>query len=334
MNLSEFRRAGHAPTLLGAFLYFTVSFMVWLIPGALANSIAPEFGLSDSQKGLMVAMPLLGGAVLRLVLGLLTDRIGARRTVILGMSLSTLPLLLGWLWADRFAEMLLVGLLLGVAGASFAAALPLAGRWYPPRFQGLVMGIAGAGNGGTALATFFGPRLAATWGWHAVFGLALIPLLATLAVFLVFAKDSPDQPPPRPLADLRRRAQARRHLVVLPVLRDHLRRVRRAGELPQRLLPEPVRALEGRGGQLRDALRDRRLDAAAAGRSSRRPVRRRPDADRALPGRGRDDARHGDPAAAVRRDGPAVRGHGGAGHGQRLPCSSSSRSGSPERSAW
>jgi MFS transporter, NNP family, nitrate/nitrite transporter len=201
MNLRDFRRAGHLPTLLCAFLYFDVSFMVWILPGALANSIVPEFGLSDSQKGLMVAIPLLGGALLRLVLGLLTDHIGARRTGILGMVLTTLPLLLGWLWADSFDKLLLVGLLLGVSGASFAAALPLAGRWYPARYQGLAMGIAGAGNSGTALATFLGPRLAQVWGWHAVFGLAIIPLLATLVVFVLFAKDSPNQPAPRSLAD-------------------------------------------------------------------------------------------------------------------------------------
>ena len=199
MKLRDFRRAGHVPTLLSAFLYFDVSFMIWLLPGALANSIVPAFGLSDSQKGLMVAVPLLGGAVLRLALGLLTDRVGARRAGLLGMSLTILPLMLGWLWADSFNKMLLVGLLLGVSGASFAAALPLASRWYPPRYQGLAMGIAGAGNSGTALATFFGPRLALVWGWHAVFGLALIPLLATLAFFLIFAKDSPEQPAPRPL---------------------------------------------------------------------------------------------------------------------------------------
>jgi NNP family nitrate/nitrite transporter-like MFS transporter len=199
MTLSDFRRAGHVPTLLSAFLYFDISFMVWLLPGALANSIVPDFGLSDSQKGLMVAVPLLGGALLRLALGLLTDRIGARRTGLLGMALTTIPLLLGWLWVDSFSNMLLVGLLLGVSGASFAAALPLASRWYPPRYQGLAMGIAGAGNSGTALATFFGPRLAVNWGWHAVFGLALIPLLATFAFFFVFAKDSPNQPAPRPL---------------------------------------------------------------------------------------------------------------------------------------
>ena len=199
MKLRDFRRAGHVPTLLSAFLYFDVSFMIWLLPGALANSIVPAFGLSDSQKCLMVAVPLLGGAVLRLALGLLTDRVGARRAGLLGMSLTILPLMMGWLWADSFNKMLLVGLLLGVSGASFAAALPLASRWYPPRYQGLAMGIAGAGNSGTALATFFGPRLALVWGWHAVFGLALIPLLATLAFFLIFAKDSPEQPAPRPL---------------------------------------------------------------------------------------------------------------------------------------
>lgn len=199
MTLRDFRRAGHAPTLLAAFLYFDVSFMVWLLPGALANSIAADFGLSDAQKGLMVAVPLLGGAVLRLALGLLADRVGARRAGILGMSLTALPLLLGWLWADGLPEMLLVGLLLGVAGASFAAALPLASRWYPPQYQGLAMGLAGAGNSGTALATFFGPRLALAWGWHAVFGLALVPLLLALAAFVLLARDSPNQPAPRPL---------------------------------------------------------------------------------------------------------------------------------------
>src|SRR5262245_54611192 len=99
MILRDFRRAGHTPTLLCAFLYFDVSFMVWLLPGAVANSIVPEFDLSDAQKGLMVAVPLLGGAVLRPALGLLTDRIGARRAGFLGMSLTMLPLLLGWLWA-------------------------------------------------------------------------------------------------------------------------------------------------------------------------------------------------------------------------------------------
>jgi MFS transporter, NNP family, nitrate/nitrite transporter len=201
MNLRDFRHAGHAPSLFCSFLYFDVSFMVWVLFGALGNSIVPDFGLSASQKGMMVAVPLLGGAVLRLVLGVMTDHIGARRTGMIGLALTVLPLLMGWLWADSFPKLLLVGLLLGVAGASFAAALPLASRWYPPQYQGLAMGIAGAGNSGTALATFFGPRLAASWGWHAVFGLAMIPVLLTLGVFTLLAKDSPRQPEPKSLAD-------------------------------------------------------------------------------------------------------------------------------------
>jgi NNP family nitrate/nitrite transporter-like MFS transporter len=200
MKLGEFVRAGHLPTLVSAFLYFGISFMVWILIGALANSIMPEFGLSDSQKGLLVAVPLLGGALLRVVVGLVADQIGARRTAILGMVLTMLPLVLGWLWADQFDRLLVVGLLLGVAGASFAAALPLASRWYPSHYQGLVMGIVGAGSSGTALSTFFGPRLAQVWGWHAVFGLALVPLLTTLGLFMLLARDSPNQPAPRPLS--------------------------------------------------------------------------------------------------------------------------------------
>src|SRR5215470_2069926 len=77
MRLRDFLKAGHTPSLVCAFLYFDTSFMVWVLLGALANSIVPDFGLSESQRGLMLAIPLLGGAILRLVLGLMTDHIGA-----------------------------------------------------------------------------------------------------------------------------------------------------------------------------------------------------------------------------------------------------------------
>lgn len=200
MKLRDFRRVGHWPTLLSAFLYFDISFMVWVLLGALGNSIAQDLNLDDAEKGLIVAVPLLGGSMLRLVLGLLTDRIGARRTGLLGLSLTVVPLVLAWRWADSVPALLVVGLMLGVAGASFAVALPLASRWYPPEHQGLAMGIAGAGNSGTALATFFAPLLAVWVGWHGVFGLALIPVLGVLLVFALLAKDSPTQPPPMPLA--------------------------------------------------------------------------------------------------------------------------------------
>jgi NNP family nitrate/nitrite transporter-like MFS transporter len=217
MNLRDFRKAGHWPSLLCAFLYFDVSFMIWVLIGALAVSISADFwpkpeGVSVEEhlrqiapmKNMMLAVPLLGGSILRVVLGLLTDRIGARRTGLIGMVLTALPLLLGWLWVGSLPQMLLVGLMLGVAGASFAAALPLASRWYAPQYQGLAMGVAGAGNSGTALATFFGPMLAQVIGWHWVFAIALIPLAATLVVFFFLAKDSPHQPAPKPLIDYAR----------------------------------------------------------------------------------------------------------------------------------
>src|SRR5437879_4597190 len=201
MNMHGFMKVGHWPSLLSAFLYFDISFMVWVLLGALANSIVPDFKLNDAERGLMLALPLLGGSILRLLLGLLTDHIGARRTGIIGLGLTLVPLVLGWLWADSFPKILLVGLLLGVAGASFAAALPLASRWYPARYQGLAMGIAGAGNSGTALATLFAPMLAATFGWKAVFGFAMLPLAVVFVLFLFLAKDGPQQPAPRSLRD-------------------------------------------------------------------------------------------------------------------------------------
>jgi NNP family nitrate/nitrite transporter-like MFS transporter len=203
MHLRDFLKAGHAPTLFCAFLYFDISFMIWVLLGALANSIVPDpdFQLNEMERGLMLAVPLLGGSLLRLVLGVMTDHIGARRTALVGLTLTIVPLVIGWLWASSFALILVVGALLGVAGASFAAALPLASRWYPPQYQGMAMGIAGAGNSGTALATLFAPMLAAALGWHAVFGLALVPLLLTLMVFAVFAQDSPQQPAPKHLSD-------------------------------------------------------------------------------------------------------------------------------------
>ena len=136
----------------------------------------------------------------RIPVGLMADRIGARLTAIIGLCVTFVPLLLGWLWVDSYATMLPVGLLLGVAGASFAAALPLASRWYPPQYQGLAMGIAGAGNSGTVLAAFFAPRIAQAWGWHAVFGLAILPIFLTLLVVVLLAKDSPTQPAPQPMS--------------------------------------------------------------------------------------------------------------------------------------
>lgn len=198
MHLRPFLRAGHPPTLLSAFLYFDISFMVWVLIGALGVYIARDFGLTPGQKGLLVAIPLLGGALVRIPLGVLTDRIGPKKTGAIAQCIVVLPLLWGWRFGHDLPQLMALGLLLGVAGGSFAVALPLASRWYPPEHQGLAMGIAGAGNSGTVLASLFAPRLAEAVGWHGVFGLALIPVLLTLGVYLALARESPLQPPPQP----------------------------------------------------------------------------------------------------------------------------------------
>jgi NNP family nitrate/nitrite transporter-like MFS transporter len=201
MRLKDFAKSGHPPTLFSAFLYFDISFMVWVLMGVLGVYIAKDFGLTATQKGFMAAIPLLGGSLVRIPLGILVDHIGPKKAGILGQLIVLLPLLGIWLFAPTFNHVLLWGFLLGVAGGSFAVALPLASRWYPPRHQGMALGIAGAGNSGTVLASLFAPRLAEACGWHNVFGLALIPVLITLLIYIILAKESPEQPVPKRLGD-------------------------------------------------------------------------------------------------------------------------------------
>jgi NNP family nitrate/nitrite transporter-like MFS transporter len=198
----SFLKAGHAPTLLSAFLYFDLSFMVWVLLGPLGVAIAKDFGLNPAQKGLMVAVPVLSGAVLRLVAGVLVDHIGPKKTGIIGQVLVLAGLFTAWkVGIHDYNHVLALGLVLGVAGASFAVALPLASRWYPPEYQGLALGIAGAGNSGTALAALFAPGLAKAFGWTNVIGLAALPLAVAFVVYLIFAKDAPDRPAPKKLAE-------------------------------------------------------------------------------------------------------------------------------------
>ena len=197
-----FLKAGHLPTLIAAFLYFDLSFMVWVMLGPLGVQIARDLHLDAAQKGLMVAVPVLAGALLRIVNGVLVDHLKPKLTGIIAQVLVIAGLTAAWFYGvHSYAAVLLVGIVLGLAGASFAIALPLASRWYPPQHQGTALGIAGAGNSGTVLAALFAPGLGAAYGWQTVFGLAAIPLALTLAAYLVLAKDSPACPPPKPLAD-------------------------------------------------------------------------------------------------------------------------------------
>jgi len=199
---TSFWKAGHTPTLVAAFLYFDLAFMVWVLLGPLAPMISKALLLTPAEKGLMVAVPTLAGAFLRVVNGLLVDRIGPKRSGAISQIIVIVGLISAWLLGvTSFGGTLALGVILGFAGASFAIALPLASRWYPAEHQGKAMGLAGMGNSGTVLAALFAPMLAKIFGWNSVLGLACIPLSIVFVTYMIMAKDAPNPPAPKKLID-------------------------------------------------------------------------------------------------------------------------------------
>lgn len=202
MKFAQFRESGHWPTLVTSFLYFDASFMVWTLLGALGAMIGSSLGLNAQQKFLMVATPILSGAFLRIALSLLVDRIGTKTTGILAQLVVMLGLAIAWKTGlSSLGQALALGVVLGVAGASFAVALPQSGRWYPPHMQGVVLGLAGAGNVGVVIDHLAAPRIAAAYGWQAVFGAALIPLAIAFVLYVVFSKEPPGAVKKKKLSD-------------------------------------------------------------------------------------------------------------------------------------
>jgi len=202
MKWRALRDNGHWPTLATSFLYFDVSFMVWTLLGALGALIAPTLQLSADQKFLMVSTPILAGAFLRIALSLLVDRIGTKTTGLLAQLVVITSLAIAWKFGiSSLNEALWLGVALGLAGASFAVALPQSGRWYPPQMQGVVLGLAGAGNIGVVIDHLAAPRIAAVWGWQAVFGAALIPLVFAFVLYAIFSKEPPGEYKKKKLSD-------------------------------------------------------------------------------------------------------------------------------------
>jgi len=202
MNWREFSKAGHWPTLMAAFLYFDVSFMVWVVLGPLSLYLSQDLGLTIEQKFGVVAIPILAGALLRVPLGMLSDHIGPKRTGSLAQLIVIGGMAYAWIFGlHSKLEVELLGVVLGLAGASFAVALPQASRWYPAKYQGVVLGIAGAGNMGVVLDSMFVPMIAEYWGWQSVFGVLLIPLVIVLGLYLLMAKDAPEKRAPVTLAN-------------------------------------------------------------------------------------------------------------------------------------
>jgi len=191
-NYKSFLKSGHTPTLFAAFLYFDFSFAVWVLNGAMGPFITEQFHLTQGQVGLMVSVPTLAGAFMRFPLGVLSQYIGRKKAAIVEMAAIIIALLYGFFFVKSYNDVLAMGILLGIAGASFGVALSLGSGWFPPQYKGLAMGIAGAGNSGTAVAALFAPRLATHFGWQHVYGFAAIMMLLPLLVMILFAKEPPD----------------------------------------------------------------------------------------------------------------------------------------------
>lgn len=191
-DYKTFLRSGHPPTLFAAFLYFDFCFAVWVLNGAMGPFISEQFHLTPGQIGLMVSVPTLAGALMRFPLGVLSQYIGRKRAAIVEMSAIVVALGYGSMFVRTYHSVLAMGVLLGIAGASFGIALSLGAGWFPARYKGLAMGIAGAGNSGTAVAALFAPRLAMRYGWQHVYGFAAIAMLLPLLVMIVFAREPHD----------------------------------------------------------------------------------------------------------------------------------------------
>ncbi len=192
-GFKSFLKAGHAPTLFASFLYFDFCFAIWVLNGAMAPFISETFNLSAAQKGFMVSVPILAGALMRFPLGVLSQYIGRKNAAMVEMGLIVLALGFGYFFVNSYDGVLAMGVLLGIAGASFGVALSLGSGWFPPKYKGLAMGIAGAGNSGTVLAVLFAPPLAAKFGWSTVYGLAACTMLLPMAVMWFAAKEPPDR---------------------------------------------------------------------------------------------------------------------------------------------
>ena len=197
-GFSALKNEGHFPTLFMAFLYFDMSFMVWTMLGPLSTEIAEAlakngFVITPSQKATLLSLPILSGAILRILLGFLVDKIGAKKSALMAQAIVIGALSLAFMQGQNitYNQLLLVALGLGFAGASFAVALPQAGQWYPPSLQGVVMGIAGAGNIGVVLDFIFAPKIAELWGWNAVFGVGAAMAIIVWFAYLFLAKDAP-----------------------------------------------------------------------------------------------------------------------------------------------
>lgn len=201
-----FLKSGHSPTLFAAFFYFAFSCAIWVLNGAMAPFIREAYQLTAAQQGLMLSIPIVAGALMRFPLGVLAQYIGRKNATLVEMALIAVAMVFGLFFVNDFGDLLAMGVLLGIAGASFGVALSLGSGSFPAKHKGLAMGIVGAGNVGTAVSVLLAPPLAQWLGWQAVYGVAGVAILVPMVVMVVFAREP---------SDVKHKATLREHVACL-----------------------------------------------------------------------------------------------------------------------
>jgi len=173
-------------------LAFTVCFAVWMIFSIIGIQIKQQLGLNDTQFGLLIAMPVLTGSLIRVNLGVWTDQIGGRRVFTLVMLFSAAAT---WMltWASTYLQFLLAALFVGVSGGAFSVGVAYVSKWFPSNKQGTALGIFGAGNVGSAVTKLLAPMVMVAYGWVIVAKLWAVGLAVMAVIFWLFTKDDPAQ---------------------------------------------------------------------------------------------------------------------------------------------
>ena len=176
--------------LIVSTLAFTVCFMVWMMFGVIGIPIKKTLGLNATEFGLLTATPVLTGSLIRVPLGIWTDKYGGRIVMALLMA-STVPAIFLMSYATAYWHFLVIGLFVGLAGGSFSVGTPYVARWFPKNRQGFAMGVYGAGNSGAAVNKFVAPALVVAFGWTMVPTVYAAIMLGTVVVFWLFSHSDP-----------------------------------------------------------------------------------------------------------------------------------------------
>ena len=286
MSLREFRKAGHPPTLAAAFLYFDVSFMVWVLLGPLAPFLAESLKLTATQKGVLTAVPLLGGSFFRPILGWMTERFGGRRTGLIGLGVSLIPLAIGWQFAS--------------AVRAIPRARPAARRRRRQLRRSAAAGQRLVSARNTRASPWASPARAIPapcWprcslpAWRSrsagtpSSASPCCPCALVWIAFFLMAKDAPGVRVAKTWKDYSAPSQGNRLVVVLLPLQHYLRRLRRSRQLSLRLLPRSVSRQQGAGRRFHHLRRPVRQLPAPGRRHAGRPLGRLSHAPRpARPG--------------------------------------------------